>query len=159
MAVRPDVAECREMSPPAKLVTGKKARAVLHVASGLTNDDVAAQVKVSSRTVQRWRQCPDFIGELRAVRERLRSEGSERTLDVINRMLPLTAGVLGRLLQSQNERIRLGAVAALRDWYLGLFTQNVQNVAIEELRTKVGEMQRSQRREARLDSTRNGYHP
>jgi hypothetical protein len=145
------------MSSPGKPLTGKKAAAVLHLASGMSNESVAAAVKVSVRSLQRWKLTPDFIAELKAVRARLHYDAAQRTTDMIRQLLPSSVGVLAQSLKSPSERVRLGAVEAVFAWYGRLFEQHTLTEQMAELRAMYKEMKRRDRPHGRLDPYRNGY--
>jgi hypothetical protein len=144
------------MSPPTKPLTGKKAAAVLHLASGMSNESAAAAVKVSPRTIQRWKLAPDFVAELKALRAQLRGDASERVLDMMARLLAPSADVLAQSLKSQNERVKLGAVEAIFAWYSRLFEQHVLAQEVGDLRRLVEADHKSRRRHAAGDPSWNG---
>ena len=76
----------------------------LLITGNLTQADVARELKITEQTICNWKKDPEFCAELeRLTREKLRG------------MAPRAARVLGELLSSESDNVRLNAARDILD--------------------------------------------
>jgi hypothetical protein len=116
--------------PPAKPLTKKQLRAIDLRADGNSWEQVARQLDVSERTVREWRTHPDWQPTFEARCDDWIAEYQHR----FKRMMPKAAYTHDKLLDSQNEAIRMRAVDSCHANYARCIQQEETKSEVEELR-------------------------
>jgi hypothetical protein len=137
-------------------LTGKRQAVALELVKGLSPDLAAVASGVSPRTVYRWKNEPEFVVELKALRDQIRSDSINGTIDRLTRMLGPAVAAHVKLLKTENERVRLAAIFGVYEWQQKMFEQHVLAAEVAELKRIVAGMKRSQGRRRDLDPLRNG---
>ncbi len=86
-------------------LSAKQVRALPYMLSTPKVTEAAAAVGVSRTTIYRWLEDPSFAAEL----NRCREDATEEALRALKGMLIQSVEAVAGLLQSENERVRLGA--------------------------------------------------
>lgn len=86
-------------------VLGRKARAVVLLARGASTDHVGKEVGVTSRTVRRWLEEPEFAGQVQEIRQ----STLEETVHALGVTARAAVGVLGQALKDESATIRVRA--------------------------------------------------
>jgi hypothetical protein len=121
---------------------GKREAVALAVASGLSLRQAADQCRVGQRTVMRWHQEEAFR---RRIAE-LRTELFDQAVGLLSRLGGKAAAVLGMLLDSGDEKVKLAAAKAILDQ--AAKTRDLAELAagVEELRQRLDEQDRRRQR-------------
>lgn len=85
----------------------KLARAAVLLAGGLSLRQTAKRVKVGERTLYRWSRDPNFAAEVAQLRAAMLRRGAGQLARLIGRAVK----TLKELLESDDERIQLGAAS------------------------------------------------
>src|SRR5262245_5183739 len=104
---------------------GKRQAVALELVKGQSPDLAAAAAGVSPRTVYRWKNQPEFVVELKALRDQVRGESIDTAIDRLTRMLGPAVAAHVRLLKTENERVRLAAIFGVYEWQQKMFEQHV----------------------------------
>ena len=88
-------------------IAPKLARAAVLLAGGLSLRQTAKRVKVGERTLYRWSRDPNFAAEVAQLRAAMLRRGAGQLARLIGRAVK----TLKELLESDDERIRLGAAS------------------------------------------------
>jgi hypothetical protein len=86
-------------------LTIKQHKAITALLTGANCPDVARQIGVTERTVQRWQNLPAFKAEL----ERQRRQLAEQALASLQGLADRAVARLGRLIDSESESVALRA--------------------------------------------------
>jgi hypothetical protein len=86
-------------------LTIKQHKAITALLTGANCPDVARQIGVNERTVQRWQNLPAFKAEL----ERQRRQLAEQALSALQGLTDRAVTRLGRLIDSESESVALRA--------------------------------------------------
>jgi hypothetical protein len=97
------------MSVSAEIKRSKREQAALLLAAGRSTAQAAAGVGMCKRTILRWLKCPEFVARVTGLRAELFKRGG----GVLARCTTQAAGRLGRLLESDDERVALSAARSV----------------------------------------------
>jgi hypothetical protein len=103
-------------------LTPKQLEAAASIARGLSPSAIAKSLDVSNRTIQRWRQLPEFVQAVEDIRDRATvkaiNEISKEIRDRIVCLIPKSLGVLESYLDNPQAKgsDRLRAVHILGNW-------------------------------------------
>jgi hypothetical protein len=120
------------MNVIAEIKASKREQAALLLAAGRSRAQAGESVGVSRRTILRWTKDQEFADRVTELRAGL----FKRSGGVLARCTTHAASRLGRLLESDNERVALGAARSV----LGL-TKTIQEAVEFEQRLAVVERQ------------------
>jgi transposase len=118
----------------------RRERAALLLASGHTQQQAAAEVGVSERTVREWLTDPRFVECVAALQAQLFSEAVGRLARVAGK----AAQTLERLLDSANDNVSLGAAKAVLEVGPRLKEAVVLAQELAELKAAVEKQNQSQ---------------
>jgi hypothetical protein len=111
--------------------SGKREAVALAVASGLSLRKAAAQCRVGQRTVMRWHAGDETFR--RRIAE-LRTQLFDRAVGRLCRLGGKSAAVLGKLPDSDSERIRLAAAKEILSAAMTARQAGAQAAKVQELR-------------------------
>jgi len=84
--------------------TDKELIVIARLAEGHTHPRIAEEVKVSLRTVERWRQKPEIVAEVEKARAKTLESIATRCQEQITRMVPLALNVVSSILKDSEAR-------------------------------------------------------
>jgi phage terminase small subunit len=107
-------------------LTIKQHKAITALLTGANCPDVARQIGVNERTVQRWQNDPTFKAEL----DRQRRQLAEQALSALQGLTDRAVARLGRLIDSESESVALRACQFVIE-------QTREHIELEDLQLRV----------------------